>query len=748
MRSCSVMYSDLHRCGYVSWCVEPAESPAPAAAASAATLQHLTQSQQSARSKLFPLLILAPSETSGGEATIPHQCPQETFLKKKHSCKILHKTEHITNIHCDEGNDSDDIFTEHKRNLRLPEGNFPSKQEAPLLYSEEGNFLLPRSSPVISRRRRHVPWQDERDKSPKPSRSDCPSPSTGSPSVDQHEWPTASIEEDPGSKRRSRRPPFPVQADEKPRCVSLSSDVNSMRSGDHQSHSRDQQGLAKEHRRRCLTTPQTLGKEHSGIPEFPADIFRTSCELEKENAHFIVVDLVLEVLEGAKWSLSFGQRTSRKEDHQHTECNTCMHKNTSSEQGGLQNKPTCTMHRCTLDCSTGDPAGESYKSRHSDDDVRTSHTDTHFSYGDQHVQGKDEEESENEDADDETKTLSVLSTDSGFEDSGFNAEKLISADSLRNAEWLAQQLVSEFKRRWLPSRDLRRDRQSLRTSLQELAGSEVVAASSGSLAEEIQLRTRMRGSLNWAPPRFQIIFTVQPTHRRSDVVASQNFLCAGCGTGVEPRYIKKLRYCEYLGRYFCDCCHSGSEAVIPGRVLSGWDFSRYLVSNFSKQLLDSLWHQPLFDLSRVGKTLNGRVKEVNKFKDLQEQLLGIKKLLTACRFARRKLAEFEQLPAHLMGQPLLFSMDDLVRLKKGQLLAQGRAVLQSAVDHVQSCELCLARGFICEFCKEKDIIFPFQSDICKRCTVCKACFHKHCFEEKKCPKCERIWSRMKVQLRP
>lgn len=34
-----------------------------------------------------------------------------------------------------------------------------------------------------------------------------------------------------------------------------------------------------------------------------------------------------------------------------------------------------------------------------------------------------------------------------------------------------------------------------------------------SLAEEIRLRTRMRGSQSWAPPRFQIIFTVQPTNR-------------------------------------------------------------------------------------------------------------------------------------------------------------------------------------------------------------------------------------------
>ncbi|KAG7240437.1 hypothetical protein INR49_027008 [Caranx melampygus] len=262
-------------------------------------------------------------------------------------------------------------------------------------------------------------------------------------------------------------------------------------------------------------------------------------------------------------------------------------------------------------------------------------------------------------------------------------------DSLTNAERLAQQLVLEFKRTWLPSHEPQRGRLSLRSSLQELPGTGSVAVSGDSLTEEIRLRTRMRGSLSWAPPRFQIIFTVQPTLRRSEVVALQHFLCAGCGTEVEPRYIKKLRYCEYLGRYFCDCCHSGSEAVIPGRVLSCWDFSRYPVSDFSKQLLDS---------------------------ELHEQLLCIIKLLKACRLSGSVMTELEQLPGHLIfQQPPLFSMDDLLKVKKGQLVAQARALLHAAISHVESCQICLARGFICEFCRDRDIIFPFQSDICRRC---------------------------------
>lgn len=38
------------------------------------------------------------------------------------------------------------------------------------------------------------------------------------------------------------------------------------------------------------------------------------------------------------------------------------------------------------------------------------------------------------------------------------------------------------------------------------------------------------------------------------------------------------------------------------------------MSDFSKQLLESVWCQPLFDLTCVGKTLYSRVKELDRFR--------------------------------------------------------------------------------------------------------------------------------------
>ncbi|KAM7406764.1 hypothetical protein PAMA_002807 [Pampus argenteus] len=734
MGSCRGTSSSLHRPKYVSWCVDP---PPPATT------------------------TLTATETSGGEtdATISHQLPQPAFTWKTHhkafthchhptsnphssTASAVHNTDKATNSHSDEGED-DDSGKEGggRRNFIPSEADSRSKENWPLPHLENEGFHLPRSSPVISRHGGDAdtdaasqPHTPKLKKLSTDDSLDSPSPVSGALSLDQCERLTITKTEDRRSKQSSSH--------------SSSLEEDFLSAGFHLPLS-GQQSLAEEHRGRDPTSydaPHTSGlsvlTQHSrerqscGILEFSADIFKTTCELEKENAHFIVVDMVLEVLEAAKWTLSFDQWTSEMDTHQHTYYKICMHRHTGS---GVEHKQRCKACRHKQCCSTMDAKQEDNKSRHSDGNNEMSHRNTHSSKTYVHTQQHNEDAGNNEH---QLKTFSVLSPDTGFKVSDNGADTtLIQKDSLRNVEWLAQQLVLEFRKSWLPSHGPQSRRLSLRSSLQELLGTGGMAVSSGSLTEEIRLRTRMRGSLCWAPPCFQIIFTVQPTYRRSEIVALQHFLCAGCGTEVEPRYIKKLRYCEYLGRYFCDCCHSGSEAVIPGRVLSCWDFNRYPVSDFSKQLLDSVWHQPLFDLTCVGKTLYSRVKELDKFRSLQDQLLGIKKLLTACRLSGRLMTEFEQLPCHLTEQQHLFSMADLFSVKKGQLVAQARAVLHSAIDHVENCELCLARGFLCEFCRERHIIFPFQSDICKRCPVCKACFHKQCFVEKKCPRCARIRSR-------
>lgn len=65
---------------------------------------------------------------------------------------------------------------------------------------------------------------------------------------------------------------------------------------------------------------------------------------------------------------------------------------------------------------------------------------------------------------------------------------------------------------------------------------------------------------------------------RRVLMVKQNYRCAGCGMKVAQAYANTFRYCEYLGRYFCTGCHTNQLAVIPGKVLTKWDFTRWVLA--------------------------------------------------------------------------------------------------------------------------------------------------------------------------
>ncbi|XP_074768950.1 protein associated with UVRAG as autophagy enhancer [Athene noctua] len=313
-----------------------------------------------------------------------------------------------------------------------------------------------------------------------------------------------------------------------------------------------------------------------------------------------------------------------------------------------------------------------------------------------------------------------------------------------SAEATAQELCRAFRKHWLQTDSAVQLSGCLSSSKQRSVLKEDIPReleSSLNLAEEIKIISKLRGSSGWTPPRSQIIFNIHPSVKRDAVVAAQNFTCVGCGTPIESKYIGRLRYCDYLGKYFCDCCHSYAQSSIPARILSKWDFKKYYVCNFSKHLLDSIWQQPVFNVSCINKALYTKSKEMDRVREVQEQLFHLKKLLKTCRFGESVLKEFEQVPSHLTEELHLFSLDDLVKIKRGQLLPLLKDILKSSTSHVDGCELCQAKGFICEFCQSADLLFPYQIAKCKRCTECKTCYHKACFKSGGCPKCLRIAAR-------
>ncbi|XP_077071376.1 protein associated with UVRAG as autophagy enhancer [Siphateles boraxobius] len=550
------------------------------------------------------------------------------------------------------------------------------------LLNPEEQYHLPRSSPVISRKRHNTETEKPSDLSLTPPIWELSiSPVTKSNDSSAHRFSLSEKERDLDHNDSPKGSSGQTQflAGNHGRGISRVSQDTQLHSQSLVSGRLHEGFQSKTKRRACSDIPPASRQRSSDQAKkcgscVAVHATKDIYSLDQENAHFVVVDMVLEVLEAVKWVVCLQQL---KNTHPHQD--------------------RCETHNTS-------------------------------------------------------KTDSISSFDSGFEDDSVSqlssnryslASFQSSLQSYRmqwSAEDLAHHLVSEFRKQWFPS-ELLQNPVNLNSALQEIA----LAEDRISLTEEIMQKTRMRGTLTWAPPKFQIIFCVQPTHRRSDVITSQYFLCAGCGTEVEPRYMKKLRYCDYLGRYFCDGCHGGLESVIPGRVLNNWDFARYPVCHFSRQLLDSIWQKPLFKLTSMAKNLYSQAKELQHFRELQEQLISIKKLLSTCRLSAGVLDEFEQLPAHLMQELHLFSMDELIRVKKGQLCTIAKAVLQSAVAHTDLCELCQAKGFICEFCHGKEVLFPFQRDTCTRCPDCRACFHISCVRDEPCPKCARLQKRKKIQ---
>ena len=72
-----------------------------------------------------------------------------------------------------------------------------------------------------------------------------------------------------------------------------------------------------------------------------------------------------------------------------------------------------------------------------------------------------------------------------------------------------------------------------------------------------------------------------------------------------------------------------------------------------------------------------------------------------------------------------YSFQDLVDLNNDVLLPEVSKIHALFLAHIKAdCELCRARGFICEVCQDSsDVIFAFDPHAVK-CTKCSAVFHK------------------------
>ncbi|XP_026179093.1 run domain Beclin-1-interacting and cysteine-rich domain-containing protein isoform X2 [Mastacembelus armatus] len=481
------------------------------------------------------------------------------------------------------------------------------------------------------------------------------------------------------------------------------------------------------HGSQCNTVPDGMFRKPSEgqslISYLSEQDFGSCADLEKENAHFSISESLIAAIELMKYNLRRQEEEGEEEGDSDCEIQQLKQKIRLRRQQIRRSRlPPCTTSQHIFHST------DSGGSRRSSQD----------SYPDLSDSGSAEEVEECELRDADIKR-SVSSSSRSFLSSESISPSFLQSNS---AESVAMGLLRQFEGMQLPAAselDWLVPEHDAPQKLLPMPDSLPISPDDGEHADIYKLRIRVRGNLEWAPPRPQIIFNIHPAPKRKTVVAKQNYRCAGCGTRIDPDYIKRLRYCEYLGRYFCQCCHENAQAVVPGRVLRKWDFSKYYVSNFARDLLSKIAGDPLFNPSDINSSLYKKIKALEAVRVLRVQLFHMKNLFKTCRFAKEVLEQFDSLPGHLTEDLHLFSLNDLTAVRNGELAPRMKELLKRGTMHVAGCVLCQAKGFVCEFCgNEKDIIFPFQLNKCQRCEECHACYHRSCFQTAKdCPRCQR-----------
>ncbi|NXH79776.1 RUBIC protein, partial [Edolisoma coerulescens] len=459
--------------------------------------------------------------------------------------------------------------------------------------------------------------------------------------------------------------------------------------------------------------------------------FGSCADLEKENAHFSISESLIAAIELMKCNMMSRQLEEEEEDSD-KEIQELKQKIRIRRQQIRTRHLFPTCQEMGSDSLVATDSGSQFSSHGS---MRLSDSGS----------VEDVEEYEIRDADikrnPESSRKSFLSSDSishSFLNS--NSAEAVAMGLLKQFEGMQLPAASELE--WLvPEHDAPQ-------KLLPIPDSLPISPDDGEHADIYKLRIRVRGNLEWAPPRPQIIFNVHPAPARKVAVAKQNYRCAGCGIRTDPDYIKRLRYCEYLGKYFCQCCHENAQTIIPSRILRKWDFSKYYVSNFSKDLLSKIWSDPLFNVQAINPALYQKVKALNQVRLLRIQLFHMKNMFKTCRLAKDLLDSFDTVPGHLTEDLHLYSLSDFSAIKKGDLMPRLTELLKAGSLHIDKCMLCQAKGFICEFCQnEDDIIFPFELNKCRTCEECKACYHKSCFKSTHCPRCERLQARRELMAK-
>ncbi|XP_064610504.1 differentially expressed in FDCP 8 homolog [Liolophura sinensis] len=224
-------------------------------------------------------------------------------------------------------------------------------------------------------------------------------------------------------------------------------------------------------------------------------------------------------------------------------------------------------------------------------------------------------------------------------------------------------------------------------------------------------------------------------------LAYQNYRCAECRAHISFKSgFSEPRLCDYSGNYYCELCHWNDVMIIPARVLHNWDFEPQKVCRAAKQYLRLMTSRAVLRIQDINPMLFNFVEELDDVKKLREEILIMKKYFLSCKSALdSKLLLQLSSRQHCVENSDMYSLTDLVDVHSDVLLPELAKVHSSFAQHIKSdCQLCQAKGFICELCDTHEVLFPFDN-IAVVCHQCSYVLHRHCFVKRDnlCPRCER-----------
>uniref|UniRef100_A0A2K5PX67 Differentially expressed in FDCP 8 homolog n=1 Tax=Cebus imitator TaxID=2715852 RepID=A0A2K5PX67_CEBIM len=223
---------------------------------------------------------------------------------------------------------------------------------------------------------------------------------------------------------------------------------------------------------------------------------------------------------------------------------------------------------------------------------------------------------------------------------------------------------------------------------------------------------------------------------------SQDYRCAECRVPISLRGVpSEARQCDYTGQYYCSHCHWNDLAVIPARVVHNWDFEPRKVSRCSMRYLALMVSRPVLRLREINPLLFNYVEELVEIRKLRQDILLMKPYFLTCREAMeaRLLLQLQD-RQHFVENDEMYSVQDLLDVHAGRLGCSLTEIHTLFAKHIKlDCERCQAKGFVCELCREGDVLFPFDSHT-SVCTDCSAVFHRDCYYDNSttCPKCARL----------